>query len=70
MLSPCIYCRQPRRHPGCHDSCPDKKDWDEKRNKIKSTINADRNKDRLAASYEIEGRLGRKRSAMRQKGKW
>lgn len=28
--SPCIDCKPPKRQPGCQDTCPDGKAWNEK----------------------------------------
>lgn len=25
--NPCLKCKQPKRHPGCHDKCKEYKEW-------------------------------------------
>lgn len=32
MNAPCYKC--PKRHPVCHDSCPDYKEWSDKRKEL------------------------------------
>ena len=32
MNAPCYKC--PKRHQACHDSCPDYKEWSDKRKKL------------------------------------
>lgn len=27
MKNPCNKCVPPKRHPGCHDRCPDRAEW-------------------------------------------
>lgn len=27
MDNPCRYCVAPKRHPGCHDRCPERAEW-------------------------------------------
>ncbi|MBO7727832.1 MAG: hypothetical protein J6S50_04865 [Oscillospiraceae bacterium] len=35
---PCRECVAPKRHPGCHGSCPDKAEWDKTFGEAKAAI--------------------------------
>lgn len=42
---PCRYCVPPKRHSGCHATCPDYKEWNEEHQKELEAFRKSRDED-------------------------
>lgn len=52
---PCHGCEKPKRHYGCHSTCPDKRKWDADRNGVKEKVGNEKKKHYTAAALLSEG---------------
>ncbi len=63
---PCFGCEKPKRHYGCHSTCPDKAQWDANKKGIKDKIYYEKKKGYDASAVLAEGvEKARKKAATR-----
>lgn len=54
---PCKNCVAPKRHPGCHSDCSDKREWDTKKDKLMQEIQAEKSKQYEATGFLVDSQL-------------
>jgi len=50
--NPCKECKPPKRHPGCHGTCEERRIWKEELDSKKAQIFADKHRESQLDSFE------------------